>query len=248
MPILRTRKTKIVSTLGPASDTPEMIEKLFLAGVDVFRLNFSHGTHADHARRASTLRDLEKKHGHPIAILADLQGPKLRVGKFAAGAIDLTAGQSLKLDLDTTPGDDSRVNLPHPEIIAAMNVGGVLLCDDGKVRLKVVAKGADFLQTEVVSGKKLSNHKGVNVPGVVLPIPALTQKDRVDLVAALDMGVDFVGLSFVQRPEDVIELRGLIGGRARICIKVEQHSALECLNELIDLTDVVMLARGDLGV
>lgn len=248
MPIIRTRKTKIVATLGPASNTPEMIEKLLLAGVDVFRLNFSHGTVDDHARRLGILRDLEKKHGRPVAVLGDLQGPKLRVGKFANGSIDLTVGQKLRLDLDTTPGDVTRVNLPHPEIIAAMNVGGALLCDDGKVRLKITGKGKDFLDTEVVAGKKLSNHKGVNVPGVVLPIPALTTKDRADLIAALDMGVDFVALSFVQRPEDVIEARGLIGGRAQICIKIEKPSALECLEELIELTDTVMLARGDLGV
>ncbi len=248
MPIIRSRKTKIVATLGPASNTPEMIEKLLLAGVDIFRLNFSHGIAADHARRLSILRDLEKKHSRPIAVLGDLQGPKLRVGKFTEGSIELTVGQKLRLDLDPTPGDAMRVNLPHPEIIEAMNVGGFLLCDDGKVRLKIVGKGKDFLDTEVIAGKKLSNNKGVNVPGVVLPIPALTTKDRADLISALDMGVDFIALSFVQRPEDVVEARGLIAGRAQICIKIEKPSALECLEELIDLTDTVMLARGDLGV
>jgi pyruvate kinase len=248
MPIIRTRKTKIVATLGPASNTPDMIEKLLIAGVDIFRLNFSHGTVDDHARRLKIVRDLEKKHGRPVAVLGDLQGPKLRVGKFAEGAIDLTFGQKLRLDLDKTPGDATRVNLPHPEIIAAMEIDGVLLCDDGKVRLKIIGRGPDFLNVEVVAGKKLSNNKGVNVPGVVLPIPALTTKDRADLIAALDMGVDFVALSFVQRPEDVIEARGLIGGRAQICIKIEKPSALQCLDELITLTDTVMLARGDLGV
>jgi pyruvate kinase len=244
----RTRKTKIVATLGPASTTPEMIESLFQAGVDMFRLNFSHGTHDDHQARMKIIRSVEEKYNRPIAVLADLQGPKLRVGKFESGAIDLTVGQALRLDLDPTPGNSTRVNLPHPEIIAVTNVGDLLLADDGKVRLQVTEKGDDFLMTKVVAGKRLSNNKGVNVPGVVLPIPALTEKDRIDLDVALNMGVDWIGLSFVQQPSDVREARAIIGDRAAICIKVEKPSALECLNELVDLTDSVMLARGDLGV
>lgn len=244
----RTRKTKIVATLGPSSATPEMIENLFKAGVDVFRLNFSHGTHDDHAARLATVRKLEEKYQRPIAVIGDLQGPKLRVGKFKDGGIDLTVGQALRLDLDPTPGDATRVNLPHPEIIAATEVDDMLLADDGKVRLRVTRTGKDFLETQVVAGKRLSNNKGVNVPGVVLPIPALTEKDRVDLDAALRMGVDWVALSFVQRAEDVREARAIIGDRAAICIKVEKPSALTCLNELVDAADGVMLARGDLGV
>lgn len=249
MPLInRTRKTKIVATLGPASNTPEMIETLFLTGVDVFRLNFSHGTTEDHARRLSIIRDLEKKYARPIAVIADLQGPKLRIGKFKDGSIALTIGQRLRLDLDPALGDATRVNLPHPEIISAINVGAYVLCDDGKVRLKIEEKGADFLVTSVVSGKKLSNNKGVNIPGVVLPIPALTAKDREDLQSALAMGVDWIALSFVQKPEDVMEARALVGNRVALCIKLEKPSALECLAELIDLSDGVMLARGDLGV
>lgn len=247
-PLLRTRKTKIVATLGPASNTPEMIEKLFQTGVDIFRLNFSHGVAADHARRLGIIRDLEKKYARPIAVIADLQGPKLRVGKFKDGAIDLTPGQKLRLDLDETPGDTARVNLPHPEIINAVGVGDYVLCDDGKVRLKIEEKGPDYLVTSVVSGKKLSNNKGLNVPGVVLPIPALTPKDIKDLDAALDMGVDWIALSFVQKPSDVIDARTRVQGRAALCIKIEKPSALTCLPELIDLADGVMLARGDLGV
>lgn len=245
---LRSRKTKIVATLGPASDTPEQIEAIFRAGVDVFRMNFSHGAHADHARRIGVVRGLEKKYGRPIAVIGDLQGPKLRVGKFKDNGIDLTAGQSLRLDLDTTPGDTTRVNLPHPEIISAMQVGGFLLCDDGKVRLQVTEKGDDFLIVKVISGKRLSNNKGVNVPGTVLPIPALTPKDLVDLEAALAMGVDWIAQSFVQRPEDVREAQDLIKGRAGLMIKVEKPSALDCLDEMIAISDAVMLARGDLGV
>jgi pyruvate kinase len=245
---LRSRKTKIVATLGPASDTPEQIEAIFKAGVDVFRLNFSHGTHADHARRNAIVRDLEKKYGRPIAVIGDLQGPKLRVGKFKDNGIDLTPGQILRLDLDTTPGDTTRVNLPHPEIISAMPVDGFLLCDDGKVRLQVTEKGKDFLIVKVISGKRLSNNKGVNVPGVILPIPTLTPKDLIDLEAALGMGVDWIAQSFVQRPEDVREAQDLIKGRAALMIKVEKPSALDCLDEMIAISDGVMLARGDLGV
>lgn len=244
----RRRKTKIVATLGPASNSMEMIETLFLQGVDVFRLNFSHGTAADHAARLAIIRAIEEKHKRPIAVIADMQGPKLRVGKFAAGSIELTAGQRIRLDLDTTPGDAQRVNLPHPEIIAAVDIGAHILCDDGKVRLQVEEKGADHLIVSVVAGKKLSNNKGVNLPGTILPIPALTAKDRVDLEAALGMGVDWIAQSFVQKPEDVIEARELIKGRAALMIKIEKPSALDHIDALIELADGVMLARGDLGV
>ncbi|AEP10663.1 pyruvate kinase [Micavibrio aeruginosavorus] len=247
-PLIRKRQTKIVATLGPASANIEMIEKLVLAGVDVVRLNFSHGEHADHAARVKIIRGLETKLARPIAIIADLQGPKLRVGRFKDGSITLTAGQKLRLDLDKTEGDDTRVNLPHPEIINTLSPGAFILCDDGKVRMKIIDKGADFLIAEVVSGTKLSNNKGVNVPGVILPIPALTEKDRKDLVAALDMGVDWVAQSFVQRPEDVAEAKKLIGGRAALMAKIEKPSAIELFAGILDLVDGIMLARGDLGV
>lgn len=246
--LLRTRQTKIVATMGPSSDTREMIEKLFIAGVDVFRLNFSHGTHAEHAQRLAHIRDIEKAYGHPITILADLQGPKLRVGQIENGGIDLSPGQSIRLDLDPTIGNSTRVPLLHPEIITAMHAGSTLLCDDGKVRLEVTEKGEDYLMTKVIAGKRLLQRKGVNVPDVVLPIPALTEKDRVDLDAALSMGADYIALSFVQKPEDVTEARAIIGDRAGICVKVEKPSALDCLDDLIALSDCIMLARGDLGV
>jgi pyruvate kinase len=247
-PLRRNRKTKIVATIGPASDTLEIIEQLFLQGVDVFRLNFSHGTHADHARRLGYIRAIEAKHKHPIAIMADMQGPKLRVGKFTNGSIDIKAGHIIRLDLDPTPGDETRVNLPHPEVIDALDKGAMILVDDGKVRLRIIDKGKDFMMAEVVNGRKLSNNKGFNVPGTILPIPALTAKDRIDLEAAIDMGVDWIAQSFVQRPEDVDEARSLIRGRAALLIKIEKPSALECLEALIARADGVMLARGDLGV
>jgi len=244
----RRRRTKILATLGPASSTEEMLTRLFQIGADVFRLNFSHGTHEDHAERIRIIRSIEKHFAHPIGILADVQGPKLRVGEFRAGRVHLQTGQAFRLDLDPTPGSATRVALPHPEIIAAAGIGTTLLLDDGKLRLRVAHKRADHLETEVLVGGPLSDRKGVNVPDVVLPIPALTGKDREDLAFALDHGVDYIGLSFVQRPEDVLEARGLIAGRAWVMTKLEKPQALEHLEEIVRLSDAVMVARGDLGV
>ncbi len=246
--VLRDRQTKIVATLGPASNTEEMIRKLFLAGVDVFRLNFSHGEHKDHAERVKMIRKIEEETDHPIAIIADMQGPKLRVGKFKDGKIELSVGQKIRLDLDPTPGDGERVNLPHPEVINTMTIGSHILLDDGKVRMEIVDKGDGFLVGEIQAGRYLSNNKGFNVPGVVLPIAALTPKDRIDLEAALGMGVDWIAQSFVQKPEDVIEAKKLIAGRAALMIKLEKPSALQYLDQMIAQADGVMLARGDLGV
>src|SRR3984957_13447684 len=177
----RRRRTKIIATLGPASATPEILARLFQAGADVFRLNFSHGTHADHAARFAMIRDMEDRFERPIGILADVQGPKLRVGRFSGGRVFLQTGQQLQMDLNPTPGSASRVNLPHPEIIEAASIGCMLLLDDGKLKLRVARKRVDALETEVLVGGPLSDHKGVNVPDVVLPIPALTAKDRDDL-------------------------------------------------------------------
>ncbi|TCZ64885.1 pyruvate kinase [Roseicella aquatilis] len=244
----RRRRTKVIATLGPASAAPEVLERLFRAGADVFRLNFSHGSHEDHAARIRTIREIERRFDRHIGILADVQGPKLRVGRFQGGRVQLQTGQPFRLDLNPTPGDARRVQLPHPEIIAAAGIGTTLLLDDGKLRLRVVRKREDHLETEVVVGGPLSDRKGVNVPDVALPIPALTAKDREDIAFALDHGVDFIGLSFVQRPEDVAEARAIIGGRAWIMTKVEKPQALEQLDEIIALSDAVMVARGDLGV
>ncbi len=246
--VLRSRRTKIVATLGPASSTLEMIEKLFVAGVDVFRLNFSHGTHADHQIRFNFIREIEKKYNRPIGIIADLQGPKLRVGRFKNDSIALKVGMKIRLDLDPTEGDETRVCLPHREVISGMPVGSQILLDDGKVRMEIVARGTDFLTGEVKAGHKLSNNKGFNVPGVILPIDALTEKDRLDLAAALDMGVDWIAQSFVQTADDVAQARALIGQRAGLLVKIEKPSALEHLDKIIELADAVMLARGDLGV
>jgi len=244
----RHRRTKIIATTGPASCTPEMLAQLFQAGADVFRLNFSHGTHADHAARIDMIRALEKKFGRPIGILADVQGPKLRVGQFQSGRVQLQAGQNFTLDLNPTPGDTRRVCLPHPEILEAAEIGATLLLDDGKLRLRVLRKRDDHLLTEIVNGGVLSDRKGVNIPDVVLPIPALTEKDLADLAFVLPLGIDYIGLSFVQRPEDVAQAKAIAAGRALIMTKLEKPQALENLNAILDLSDAVMVARGDLGV
>jgi pyruvate kinase len=225
-----------------------MLRQLFQTGVDVFRLNFSHGSHEDHASRLQMIRNLEKEFGVPVGVIADLQGPKLRVGKFKEGAITLTKGHRIRLDLDTTEGNEERVNLPHPEIIAAMEKDSIILMDDGKVRMRIAEKGKDYMIGEVLAGTRISNNKGVNVPGVMLPIAALTAKDRKDLTAALDMKVDWIAQSFVQKPEDVAEAKKLIAGRAALMAKIEKPTALKHFDQILDIIDGVMLARGDLGV
>ena len=245
----RNRQTKIVATLGPTSNTPERIRELFLAGVDMFRLNFSHGTQDDHRARTKMLRDMEKEFGRPVCILGDLQGPKLRLGKFAEGAVNLTEGQKFRLDLNVDQfGTVERAPMPHPEIFKAAKVGGTLLLDDGKVRLRIDACGPDFMDTTVMAGSRLSDRKGVNVPDMVIPLSALTPKDRSDLEAALDMGVDWIAISFVQKTEDVIEAQELVKGRAPLLVKLEKPSAIDDLEKIIELADGVMVARGDLGV
>jgi pyruvate kinase len=245
----RKRNAKIVATLGPASSSKETIGELFSAGVDVFRLNFSHGSADDHRARFKFLRELEAQTGRPIAILADLQGPKLRVGTFADGPVQLVEGEGFRLRLDAdTPGNATQVALPHPEIFAALKPDTHLLLDDGKLRLVVEQCGSDFAHTRVLVGGQLSDRKGVNVPDVVLPISALTAKDLLDLELALELGADWIALSFVQRPEDLIQARKLIGNRAWIVSKLEKPSAIDRLEEIVQLSDALMVARGDLGV
>ncbi len=244
----RNRKAKIVATLGPASSDRETILELFKAGVDVFRFNFSHGTQEDHRARYDIVRDIERAVGRPIAILADLQGPKLRIGTFVDGNVLLPNGSKFTLDRNPEGGNNQRVCLPHPELFDVITAGQSLSLDDGKLRLKVLESNKDGIHTEVVTGGVLSNRKGVNVPDVILPIPVLTEKDRRDLEFALSLGVDWVALSFVQRPEDLIEARNIINGRAALMTKLEKPAALERLDEIVQSSDAVMVARGDLGV
>ena len=244
----RERSARILATLGPASSSRERIRALAEAGADVFRLNFSHGSHEDHAERLRTIREVEQEIGRPIGVLMDLQGPKLRVGRFAEGKVTLAAGAPFRLDLDPAAGDVNRANLPHPEIFAALEAGTELLLDDGKLRLRVDAFGADFAETTVLVGGVLSDRKGVNVPGVVLPISPLTAKDHADLAFGLSLGVDWVALSFVQRAEDLREAREIIGDRAWIMAKLEKPAAIDQLEPIVALADGIMVARGDLGV
>ncbi|RJT24336.1 pyruvate kinase [Chakrabartia godavariana] len=244
----RGRKVRILATLGPASRTPEMIGKLFRAGADAYRINMSHGDQADKAEVIRIIRDLEALHGRTTTILVDLQGPKLRVGTFADGSVTLETGQTFSLDLDKTPGDAARVCLPHKEVFYALEAGSRLLLDDGKLVLRVLEIGETSLTTRVEVGGVLSNNKGLNVPDVVVPLAALTEKDRSDLAFAVDQGVDWIALSFVQRPEDLAEARRLIGGKAALLAKIEKPAALERLGGILELADAVMVARGDLGV
>ncbi|MDB5690711.1 MAG: pyruvate kinase [Sphingomonas bacterium] len=244
----RSRKVRVLATLGPASSSPEMIRKLFLAGADAFRINMSHGAHAEKAAVIASIRAMEKEVGRPSTVLVDLQGPKLRVGVFADGAVDLRHGAQFVLDNDPAAGDVSRVRLPHHEIFGALEPGARLLLDDGKMVLRVVDVAPNRIVTRVEVGGKLSNHKGLNVPDVVVPMAAMTDKDRTDLAFALENGADWIALSFVQRPEDVAEARRLIGGKAALLAKIEKPSAVVRLEEILELADAVMVARGDLGV
>jgi pyruvate kinase len=244
----RGRKVRILATLGPASRTPEMIEALFRAGADAFRINMSHGSQADKIEVIKIIRSLEKSTGRPTTILVDLQGPKLRVGKFAGDSVVLRKGQAFALDSDPALGDAHRVCLPHREVFEALVVGSRLLLDDGKLVLRVTKAGKTAIMTKVEVGGTLSNHKGLNVPDVVVPMAAMTDKDRSDLAFALDHGVDWIALSFVQRAEDLAEARKLIGGKASLLAKIEKPAALDRLDAILELADAVMVARGDLGV
>ena len=245
----RQRNTKIVATVGPASSSREMLKRLFVAGVDVFRLNMSHGSHEDVGERHRLIREIELELDRPIGILVDLQGPKLRVGRFAAGSAELEEGQRFRFDLGTDPGDGSRVGLPHPEIFAALEPGATLLVNDGKIRLRVIACDAESAECEVTAGGTISNNKGVNLPDVVLPLAAVTEKDREDLEFALGLGIDWLALSFVQRPEDVLDARKLLGERrVGVMVKVEKPAAVARFDEILAVVDGIMVARGDLGV
>ena len=244
----RQRKTRIVATLGPASTQIETIRALYRAGADVFRLNMSHGSEETITHLYKTIRAVEQEVGQPIGILADLQGPKLRIGEFHDGPVMLAKGDVFQLDQSPERGTRDRVTLSHPEIYDAAEVGMTLLIDDGKIKLEVTEVHNDRLITRVAVGGKLSDRKGVNVPDVVLPMAALTEKDRRDLALVLQLGVDWVALSFVQLAEDVAELRELVAGRAGVLAKIEKPAAVKSLEWIIGQADAIMVARGDLGV
>ena len=246
--MIRARRARIVATLGPASRAPGTVKALAQAGVDVFRLNFSHGTHEDHAAALKAVRGAEMALKRPLGVLADLQGPKLRLGRFAEVEIGVKPGHRMRFDLDPTPGDATRVEMPHPEIFKALRTGMLLLLDDGRVRLRVGERTDEWADVTVESGSKLSDRKGVAVPEAVVPVSALTPKDREDLAFALRIGVDWVALSFVQKAEDMAELKRLVAGKAACLAKIEKPQALAQLDSILDYCDGVMVARGDLGV
>jgi pyruvate kinase len=244
----RQRRTKIVATLGPSSSGRDVIGKLFTAGADVFRINMSHTDHGRMRELVTAIRAVESEHGRPIGILVDLQGPKLRVGTFAGGAATLSKGATFVLDANAAPGDEQRVHLPHPEILSGIEPGHSLLLDDGKIRLTAAEVDDKRIVTRVEVGGKLSDRKGVSLPDTMIPFSALADKDRADLDAALDTGIDWVALSFIQRPEDIAEAKKITRGRAAVLAKIEKPQAVRRLSEILDLTDSLMVARGDLGV
>jgi pyruvate kinase len=244
----RSRKVRILATLGPASHKPEMIRALAEAGADAFRINMSHGTHADHAKLVAAIRALESELDRPTTILADLQGPKLRVGRFDGDEAEVRKGQSFRFDREEKLGDSTRVNLPHREIFEAVGPGQRLLVNDGKLVFRIKSVDAEVIDSVVEVGGTISNNKGLNIPDVLLPVAAMTEKDRKDLAFALEQGVDWIALSFVQRPEDVAEARRLIGGKAALLVKIEKPAAIDRLEGILELADAVMVARGDLGV
>ena len=244
----RQRCTRIIATLGPSSSDVETIKKLSDAGADVLRLNMSHGDHSSIGQIHAAIREVENTTGRAIGILADLQGPKLRIGVFDGDKTELVEGAEFVLDMEDKPGNNSRVRLPHPEIYQAVEKGSDLLLDDGKIRLTIKSVEKDKITTVVAVGGPISNRKGVNVPSAILPMAALTKKDKKDLAFVLDLGVDWVALSFVQRPEDVQEAREIIGDQAKVLAKLEKPAALYALDEIIALSDAVMVARGDMGV
>ncbi len=244
----RLRRVKILATLGPASADRAMLARLFQAGADVFRINMSHATHDAMRERIRMIRSLESEFGRPIGILVDLQGPKLRVGQFAEGGVTLTRGARFVLDADPAPGNDERVHLPHPEILQALRPGHAMLIDDGKVRLVVEEASPDRAVTRVDVPGRISNRKGVSLPDTEIPVAAMTPKDRSDLDAALNEGVDWIAVSFVQRADDVAEVKKIARGRALVMAKIEKPQAIARLDEITEISDALMVARGDLGV
>ena len=244
----RRRNIKIIATLGPATSSEQAVRKLFRSGADAFRLNFSHGTQEDHRANIDHIRKIESEECRPIAILGDLQGPKIRIGQMAGDGAYLEKDERFRLDLDEEPGTERRAPLPHPEIFDVLQKGTNLLLNDGRIRLTVDKIGKGFVETVVLTGGKLTDYKGVNVPNIVVPVSAITARDRDNLQFALEHGVDWIALSFVQRPEDVEEAYSLVDGRAALMVKVEKPAALDRIDEIIDPADGVMVARGDLGV
>ncbi len=246
--MLRERNTKIIATVGPSSSSPSKIHSLFKAGADIFRLNFSHGLHSEHRKIVFHIRQYEKRIGRPIAILGDLQGPKIRIGKFSKPFFVLKDKEKFNLDLSQELGTEKRVCLPHPEIFKSLKVNSEILIDDGKIKLHVNRVNSEKIETEIINGGKISNNKGVNIPKTFINLSPLTKKDLKDLELCLDLSLDYVALSFVQKADDIIKLKKLIGNQTGIMSKFEKPLAIQKMNEILKLSDAAMVARGDLGV
>ncbi len=244
----RNRKSKILSTLGPATSNKKIIKELFISGADIFRLNFSHGSTEEHRKNYNLIREVEKEIGRPICIIADLQGPKLRIGEFKNNEVEIKKGNEFQLDLNKNLGDENRVYFPHPEVYQSLTPNSIILINDGKIRLQVIEQTKDFLKTEILNDNIISNNKGVNIPDVELPLASITSKDKADLQKALDMGVDWIALSFVQTHNDVEELKKIVQEKSLIMAKIEKPSALKNLDNILKVSDGIMIARGDLGV
>tara|TARA_Y100000590_G_scaffold161332_1_gene184996 strand:- start:10992 stop:12413 length:1422 start_codon:yes stop_codon:yes gene_type:complete len=244
----RNRKSKILSTLGPATSNKKIIKDLFVSGADIFRLNFSHGSTEEHRKNYNLIREVEKEIGRPICIIADLQGPKLRIGEFKNNEVEIKKGNEFQLDLNKNLGDENRVYFPHPEVYQSLTPNSIILINDGKIRLQVIEQTKDFLKTEILNDSIISNNKGVNIPDVELPLASITSKDKADLQKALDMGVDWIALSFVQTHYDVEELKKIVQEKSLIMAKIEKPSALKNLDNILKVSDGIMIARGDLGV
>ncbi len=246
--ITRSRVTKIIATLGPSSADYKVVEQLLCNGADIFRINFSHGTRQDHINICNIVRSVAEKHKIHIPIIQDLQGTKLRVGNFVHGKALLRKGQSFVLDLHNHPGDETRVYFPYPEVIAAFSNDTAVFLDDGNIKAVVTDAGHDCCTLNVLVGGYLSDNKGINVPDVSLPVSAMTAKDIRDLEFGLSLGFDFVALSFVQTPQDVVTAQKIIDGKARIIAKIEKPIAVDNITKIVSVADIVMVARGDLGV
>ncbi len=245
------RSTKIVATLGPASSNPDVLRRMLAAGVDVVRLNFSHGVAADHAERARLVREVARSLGREVAIMADLQGPKIRIGRFAEGKVELVPGARFILDADCELGDATRVGLDYRELVNDVAAGSVLLLDDGLIKLDVETVDGPRIVTRVVLGGTLSNNKGINRMGGGLSAAALTPKDMDDVKAAAQLEADYLAVSFPKSKEDMYMARQLVrasGGKAMLIAKIERAEAIPALEEIIDASDGIMVARGDLAV
>jgi pyruvate kinase len=246
------RRTKVIATIGPSSDSPALVSRLIDAGVNVFRINMSHASHDEFRRRVAMVREAEKQHGITVGVIADLQGPKLRIGSLEGHKpVTLAAGQRLEITTAPVVGTAARVSTTYASLPKDVKPGDRVLLDDGRIELRVLHADTTAVMTEVVNGGELAEHKGMNLPGVRISSPTLTEKDLEDLAVVVPGGADFIALSFVRKAQDVIDAKAAVkeaGGDAPIIAKIERAEAIDHLDEILDVCNAVMVARGDLGV